>query len=93
MLAQLFCKRKKYLIYKRASSYFFSQTSCKKKKGLVGVGPNKMQQLDWLDLLVPSTLGFCFFFFYMFFFKLYLDYHPFSFLCCLEILFEMMVIF
>jgi len=45
MHAHLFCKRKKYLIYKMASSYFFLQISCKKKK-LVGVGPNKMRQLD-----------------------------------------------
>jgi len=66
MHAQLFCKRKKYLVCKKASSYFFSQTSCNKKKRLVGVGPNKMQQLDWLDLLVPRTPGLCFFFFFFF---------------------------
>jgi hypothetical protein len=56
---------------------FFFHKHLSTKKRLVGVGPNKMWQLDWFDLLVPTTPGLSFFFFfsfYMFFFKnLYLD--------------------
>jgi hypothetical protein len=47
--------------------FFLTNIFQQKKKRLVGVGPNKMRQLDWLDLLIPTTPGLSFFFFFFFY--------------------------